>query len=110
MRDVQAICGEAENGQHPVVVVNDTLQPVQGSVTVTRAGEPAPLLDAKFTVDANGKANVGSIPEPKDSQMWQLEWKLQDGRDFKTHYLAAQSKVDLKDYKTWMKQLGISMP
>jgi beta-mannosidase len=110
MRDVQAICGEAENGQHPVVIVNDTLQPVQGNVTVKRVGETAPLLDTKFEVKANDKTNVGSIPQPKDSQMWELEWKLKDGREFKAHYLATQSKIRLSDYVGWMKQLGIRMP
>ena len=110
MRDVQAICGEAENGRHPVVIVNDTLKPVKGTVTVTRAGETAALLDAKFEVGANGKVKAGEIAEPKGSEMWQLAWKLEDGREFKTHYLATQGKVSLKDYEGWMKEAGIAMP
>ena len=111
MRDVQAICGEVENGVHPVVIVNDTLQPVRGTVKVERVGEAAaPLLDTKFEVGANGKIKVGAIPKPKGSEMWQLEWKLENGLEFKTHYLATESKVSLKEYEGWMKQLGISIP
>jgi hypothetical protein len=109
MRDVQGICGEAEKGEHPVIIVNDTLDPAQGSVTVTRVGETTPLLQRDFKVVANGKATVGSIPQPKEPEMWELEWKLQDGREFKSHYLASQSRIQLKDYVAWMKQLGIRM-
>ncbi len=109
-RDVQAICGEAEKGRHPLVIVNDTLKPVQGHVAVRRAGETAPLLEAKFKIDSNGKVKVGEMPQPKDSQMWQLEWKLDDGRQFKSHYLATKTVVKLDDYRMWMKQLGIRSP
>ena len=96
MRDVQAICGEPEKGEHPVIIVNDTLKPVQGSVTITRLGETTPLLQKDFTVAANGKTTVGSIPHPKDPQMWMIGLKLQDGRQFKSHYLAYDSHIRLK--------------
>ena len=55
MRDVQAICGDSEHGQHPVIVVNDTLKPARGSVTVTRLGAAFPVFQKDFTVAANGK-------------------------------------------------------
>jgi beta-mannosidase len=109
-QDVQAICGEAEMGRHPVVIVNDTLRPVQGHVTVRRAGETTPLLAVEFKIEANGKATVGDISQPRDSQMWQLEWKLRDGRQFTSHYLATRGVVKLDDYRGWMKQLGIRNP
>ena len=109
MRDVQAICGEAENGQHPVIIVNDTLKPAHGSVTVTCLGEATPLLQTDFTIGANGKATVGSIPEPKEARMWKIEWKLDDGPKYQSHYLAYHSHIQLKDYVGWMKELGFAM-
>jgi beta-mannosidase len=109
-RDVQAICGEAENGRHPVVIVNDTLQPVQGRLIVTRAGETAALLDTRFHTDANGKVTAGAIPDPKTPEMWQMDWKLDDGREYKAHYLATQGKVPFRDYVAWLKKLGEPLP
>ena len=109
-RDVQVICGEAEGGRHPVVVVNDTLAPVQGHVTVRRAGETVPVLEKDFAVGANGKETIGSIPQPEKPEMWQMEWKLQDGHQFKGHYLSTKGTVPLKDYLAWMKLLGIRTP
>jgi beta-mannosidase len=109
-RDVQAICGEAQKGRHPLVIVNDTLQPVQGHVVVQQAATTTPLLECDYQVDANGKAQVGEIPQPEDSQMWRIQWTLKDGRQFTSHYLAAKGVVRLGDYRKWMKELGIRMP
>jgi beta-mannosidase len=109
-RDVQAICAEAEAGRHPVVIMNDTLNPATGHVVVRRVGETAPLLSTEFEVAANGKTSVGGIPQPGQPEMWQLEWQLKDGSVYKSHYLAARPPIRLDQYREWMKQLGIRQP
>lgn len=101
-RDVQAIVCEETSGKHDVVIVNDTLKPVKGHVTVARAGASAKLLDVAFSVDSNGKASVGSIAHPAKNEMWQIKWSTEGIGDYSSHYLAFQPTVSLAQYKEWM--------
>ncbi len=108
-RDVQAICCEAENGQHAVVVVNDTLKPVQGSLRVGRIGQTTALLNAEFNVGPNGVARVGSIAQPRATEMWVLAWQIPAGPAFRSHYLATSNPVQFDVYRGWMKDLGLEL-
>lgn len=106
-RDVQVICCEAAQGQHPVVVVNDTLRPVHGRLSIVRGGDAAKLLDARFDVEPNGKAEVGHLRQPERTEMWLIEWSLEGSNRYGSHYLAARSTVHLDEYKAWMKLPGM---
>jgi len=107
-RDVQAICGEETGGVHPLIVVNDTLKPARGKLRVHRAGEQAALAEVSFDVAPNGKQTCGSIPHPAAAEMWALDWTLDGGASFSTHYLATRSTVTLKQYRAWMDALGLT--
>jgi len=109
-RDVQAICGEAEQGRHPVVVVNDTLKPVNGKVRVLDLDENAALLEEAFAAPPNGRVQVGSIAHPDKPEMWRLEWDLADGGHYASHYLAVNGVVKFSQYREWMNKLGIDPP
>jgi len=111
-RDVQPICCEQVDGQHAVVVVNDTLKAARGRLVVHRAGETTRLLDTAFDVEPNGKAHIGKLPHPPQAEMWQLEWSTDQTAPLASHYLAVSGPVNFAQYKEWMPalQLGSSSP
>ena len=106
-RDVQAICCEASEGKHPIVVVNDTLQHVHGHLEVRRAGTEAKLLDLPFEVEPNGKVHLGELPHPAQAEMWQLDWSTDRTDSFASHYLVVSGPINFKQYKEWMKAIGL---
>jgi beta-mannosidase len=106
-RDVQAICCESVDGQHPIMVVNDTLRQVQGHLEVRRAGSTAKLLETSFDVQPNGKSNVGALPHPTQAEMWQLDWSTDGLGSSTSHYLATSGTVSLAQYKMWVSMMGL---
>jgi beta-mannosidase len=109
-RNVQAICCEAVDGQHAVVVVNDTLRAVEGRVEIRKAGSTAKLLEKAFRVEANGKARVGALAHPAEDELWLLDWSVEGAGAHGSHYLAVTAPIKLAQYKEWMKELGVSSP
>jgi beta-mannosidase len=109
-RNVQAICCEAVDGQHDVVVVNDTRRAVEGRVAIRKAGGTAKLLENAFSVEANGKTRVGALAHPAQDELWLLDWTVEGAGTHGSHYLAVTAPIKLAQYKEWMKELGASMP
>jgi beta-mannosidase len=101
-RDVQAICCEEAQGQHGVVVVNDTRRAVRGHIEVTRVGDVAKLVDTAFEVQSNGNANVGTLPHPVKTEMWRLKWIPEGMSTCTSHYLATSTTVSFAQYKKWL--------
>ena len=106
-RDVQAVCCEEAEGEHGVVVVNDTRKQVRGHLEVTRVGDSAKLIDTAFDVQPNGKATVGTLPHPAKTEMWQLKWMTEGIGPLSSHYLATSTTVSYEQYKEWMKVPGL---
>lgn len=112
-RDVQAICCEASEGQHAIVVVNDTMRTARGKVAVRRAGGTGKLLETEFTVEANGKAQVGGVAHPAGQELWLVDWSVegpgQGMGSYASHYLAVTAPIELAQYKEWLKFLDLRM-
>jgi beta-mannosidase len=102
--DVCAMCGEAEAGRHPMVVVNDTLAKVGGHVVVSDLGSHQNLFESDYHVGPNGREVVGLIPQAAQPAMWLIEWTV-GGQKFQNHYLAGPRPFKLDDYKRWLKSL-----
>ena len=109
-QDVQVICGEAADGQHPVVVVNDTLAEVKGQVQISQLSPSRALFEESFSSPRNGRIELGTIPVPNMPAMWRIKWQLRDGSSHQSHYLAAHPPIRLQDYLSWMKELGMALP
>ncbi|MCC7409698.1 MAG: hypothetical protein IT442_16655 [Phycisphaeraceae bacterium] len=105
-RDVCAICCEPSGGRHEIVVVNDTLRPAEGRVTVTDADTSGVLLDAAYGVKANGKASMGFVPQSTLQAMYLLRWDDAAG-SYLNHYLAGSRPFKLADYRRWLDKLEI---
>ncbi len=106
-QDVQVICCENEGGQHSVLVVNDTLQPVTAGMKLWRAGDGKRLLEKSFSVERNGKAVIGTVPHPAKPELWQFEWTTDGAVTHSSHYLATSTTTDLEWYKQWAKSAGL---
>jgi beta-mannosidase len=106
-RDVQAICCEEAQGQHGVVVVNDTRRAVRGHLEVTRVRDAAKLIDSSFEVKPNGKATIGTAPHPANTEMWRLKWVTEGAGTYSSHYLATSTTVGFAQYKEWLKMPGL---
>ncbi len=106
--DVAAVVGEPDaTGKHPVVVVNDTREAVTGTVRVQDVDTVAFLLEAAFSIDPNGRTEVGRISHPDGRAMWKTQ--LAAGRfQQSSHYLAGVPPFDLATYREWMRQTGLA--
>jgi len=111
IRQVQTnICvmiGDARDGRHPVVAVNDTRNPVTGEATVRDADSGKTLFASGFSVAPNDKTVIGYLPEKKIQSMWLVEF-VSDGLGYSNHYLNGTAPFKLEDYMRWYKKLNIA--
>jgi beta-mannosidase len=99
--DVCVMIGDAAEGQHPVVAVNDTRGEVSGTMTITDADTKKVLLSKTFTVAENGKSTLAYLPETGETKLWLIEWVV-DEKKYNNHYLAYQPPVMLDQYLAWL--------
>jgi beta-mannosidase len=104
--DACVMVGDAKEGNHPVIAVNDTRTKKTGTVTVRDVDTKEVLFAGKFVIPVNGKTTVGYIPENGKQAMWKIEYTI-DGEKLSNHYLAGKAPFKLKDYETWYKKLTI---
>jgi len=104
--DVCAICGEAVADRHTIHIVNDTLQPAAGHLTVRDLDTGAVLFDSDYTVPANGRSEVGAIPSAEQAAVWLLEWTA-NGETYRNHYLAGPRPFNLEDFRRWLAATGL---
>ena len=97
---------DADNGNHPVVAVNDTRTEKQGSVVVKDLNTKEVIFSNKFTIPVNGKTLVGNIPQNNQQSMWLIEYTIENEK-FVNHYLAGKAPFKLKDYDEWYRYLNI---
>ena len=98
--------GDAVNGLHPIVAVNDTREAKQGTLTVKDADSGEVLYNGSFNVPANGKVTAGYISAQSKQAMWLIDYTV-DGKTYHNHYMAGEAPFKLKDYERWHKKLQI---
>lgn len=104
--DVCVMINDPANGSYPVVAVNDTRVPVQGKVTITNIADGKIIYKGDFSIAANGKANVTSIPERNDQGLFLIEYDV-NGKKYKNHYLYGTAPFKLNDYRNWIDKAKI---
>ena len=98
--------GDATDGKHPVVAVNDTREEKSGTVEVREADSGVVIFSSLFKIPVNGKTVIGSIPENHKQSMWLIEYSI--GKEkLMNHYLAGEAPFKLSDYLRWYKILNI---
>jgi len=98
--------GDPEEGNHPVIAVNDTREEKYGKVTVTDADSGEILFQAHFEIPSNGKTTIGNIPEMDGQAMWLIDYTI-GSETYSNHYLAGEVPFKLEEYQRWYKKLNI---
>ena len=99
--------GDAVNGLHPIVAVNDTREAKKGTVTVKDADSGEILYNGSFNVPANGKVTAGYISAQDKQAMWLIDYTV-EGKTYHNHYMAGEAPFKLSDYERWHKKLQIN--
>ncbi len=99
--DVCVMVGDAGESGHPVVVVNDTRQAVDGHFSIRDADTGMILRSGSFRVDENGTAREGFLPPTEAPALWLIEWQVGPEK-FRNHYFAFRPGVELDLYLKWL--------
>ncbi len=102
--DVCVMIGDAQAEGHPVIIVNDTRNNVQGSYSIRDADTDKSLMSKSFIVGKNGKSVEGYLPESLETRLWMIEWHLDD-KIYTNHYFAYRPQVELDQYLKWLPKL-----
>ena len=87
----------AEDGR--LLAINDTLQPVKGTVKVVEAKDGHVVHEGAFSVKANGLSEVTKLAW--DGQgLFKIEYAV-GGEVFKNHYLHGEPPFAWTDYQAW---------
>ena len=105
--DACVMIGDAKDGQHPVVAVNDTREEKSGTVMVKDADTGETLFSASFDIPVNGKTVVGFISETSKQGMWLIDYTIENDK-YTNHYLAGKAPFKLSDYQRWYQKLNIN--
>jgi len=106
-RNVCCLIMDAKDGVHPLVAVNDTKDPVDGSVKVIDIASGKTVYKGKFHIDKNSKTDLPGIKEKEGAQgVYLIEYKV-NGKEYKNHYLYGKVPFNVEDYKTWMEKADI---
>lgn len=104
--NVCVFINDSKNGQHPLVVVNDTRQSSKGSVEVTDVATGKSIYKGDFSVHANGKTLIAGLPAMKGQGMMLIRCKI-DGKDYKNHYLYGEPPFKLDMYNDLLNKVNI---
>jgi beta-mannosidase len=99
--------GDAHEGKHSVVAVNDTREEKSGKVVVRDADTGETLFTSLFTIPANGKTDMGPVSESSKQSMWLIEYTI-GGEKFTNHYLTGKAPFKFDEYQRWYKMLNIN--
>jgi beta-mannosidase len=103
--DACVMIGDAREGLHSIVAVNDTREEKRGTVRVKHLDSGKILYSGAFRIPANGKTTVGTIPESGEQEMYLIEYTV-DKANYTNHYMAGKAPFRLSDYQRWYDKLN----
>ena len=105
-KPLQGIIGEWRNWGHEVIVTNDTLNPVDGTIKVTDADSGETLFESPFHAGANANVTVGKFDLPNgDRRLLLLHL---DAGELSTgnHYFTGRPPLDFAKYRSYRKTIA----
>jgi len=104
--DACVMIGDAKDGLHRIMAVNDTREVRSGRVTVKDIGNGKILFSGTFKIPKNGKTCIGSIPEEQKQSVWLIDYTM-GSEKFKNHYLSGNAPFNLQQYMSWSEIMNI---
>lgn len=105
-QDVCVFINDAKDGNHPLVVVNDTRHACEGEAEVTDVATGKTVFKGEFHVPANGKTHLSSLPWQETQGIWLIRYKIGD-RKFANHYLYGKAPFKLAEYKRLLQKTNL---
>ena len=106
-RNVCAVITDNPDGSHPLVVTNDTRHPAEGKVEVTDIQSGRAIFKGRYSVEANGREVLTTLPREKGQGMYLIRYTGEDGSEAVNHYLYGAIPFDLDLYRSWLQKVGI---
>lgn len=105
-QDVCLVVNDPVDGRYPLVAVNDTLAPAQGSVRVTDLASGRELFSGGFCVAANARQQVAELAQLGGQGMLLIGYECA-GQRRANHYLYGAPPFDLRSYLGLLRKSGI---
>jgi beta-mannosidase len=99
--DVCVMIGDAREGTHPIIAVNDTRKEINIKVTINDADTKKILMSKSVLLAANTKARLGGLSETNQTKLWLIEWEINNLK-YTNHYLAYKPVIQLNEYMKWL--------
>jgi len=103
-QNVCAMIVDPVDGHCPLIVVNDTLEPVSGKISVTDKATGKVVYKGSYQVASNGRTVVTSLPEYTGQGMYIIDYTV-GKQERHNHYLYGTAPFNIKDYKAWTKDI-----
>jgi beta-mannosidase len=104
--DVCVMMGDAKNGKHPVIAVNDSREKISIFITVKDAETGKTVLSKNLNLAENGKSSGGFIRAGNSTKMYLIEWEVK-GRKFFNHYLEYNPPIQFDEYMKRIQKTGL---
>lgn len=105
-KDVCVMMCDPEDGAYPLFAVNDTRTDAEGSVEVRDVASGKIVYSGSYSVPANGRRQICSIPERQEQGMFLIRYTSAEGEQA-NHYLYGKAPYRMKDYRNWLKKTKI---
>ena len=103
-QNVCAMLDEPEDGAHDVVAVNDTFEPAEIDVVITRDSDV--LFEKNAVVPPNAKIKLGIVPGSEKADFYRIVWR-ENGISYRNHYLAGPRPFEVELCRAWYVSEGI---
>ena len=104
-----ALVDVAVDGARRIVVINDRLLPVVGTLRVSDL-DGGVLLETSVHAGTDAATMVGHLPEPTRTACWRLEWTPVGGPAVVNHALVGSRPYVLSDLARWYRMLDLPLP
>ncbi len=97
---------DPRDNMHPLVAVNDTRQPAEGSVEVIDVASGDRIYEGSFSIEANGRTLIDTLPERDGQGILLIKYTI-DGKEYANHYLYGKPPFKLNEYKELLRGTNI---
>ncbi len=104
-KDVCVMMNDPENGGYPLVVANDTREDCTGKVTVTEVKSGKKVFEGEYSVAANGRTVIATIPARDGQGIFKICYTGRGGEELSNHYLYGTAPFKLDEYRDLLKKM-----